>query len=67
VKEIIELNKQNIIPESLSDFDTEGESIQEFDYENVVGQDNLTRFDNKAKKHHHRHKNRRNNQRNQQQ
>jgi len=61
VKEIIQLNKQNVIPESLGDIDIEGETSQELDYENVVGQDSLTRFDNKTRKHHNKHRNRKNN------
>lgn len=49
VKEIIELNKKGEKPEDLV---TRGNFIIEKtpDYENVVGQDSLTRFDNKKKK-----------------
>jgi len=47
VKEIIALNKQGIKVESLLE-STEKERI--IDYENVVGQDSLTRFDRKKKK-----------------
>lgn len=47
VKEIMALNKQGIKVDSLLDEVEEGKPI---DYENVVGQDSLTRFDKKKKK-----------------
>ena len=47
VKEIIALNKQGIKVESLVE---KGETEKVIDYENVVGQDSLTRFDKKKKK-----------------
>ncbi len=49
VKEIIELNKRGVKPETLEG-DIEEETIQLPDYENVVGQESLTRFDKKKKK-----------------
>lgn len=49
VKEIIELNKQGIKVESLLIREDEAET-KKADYENVVGQDSLTRFDKKKKK-----------------
>ena len=50
VKEIIELNKKGIKPETLEGEVTETEFEQMPDYENVVGQESLTRFDKKKKK-----------------
>ena len=47
VKEIIALNKQGIKVESLLEKDN---NEKHTDYENVVGQDSLTRFDKKKKK-----------------
>lgn len=48
VKEIIALNKQGVkVDNLLEESDDEGKPI---DYENVVGQDSLTRFDKKKKK-----------------
>lgn len=49
VKEIIELNKQGIKVESLLKREDDAET-KKADYENVVGQDSLTRFDKKKKK-----------------
>lgn len=49
VKEIIELNKQGIKVESLIKREDDAET-KKADYENVVGQDSLTRFDKKKKK-----------------
>lgn len=51
VKEIIELNKKGVKPEYLADVSTKEPEIQLPDYENVVGQESLTRFDKKKKKH----------------
>ncbi len=47
VKEIMALNKQGIKVDSLLEETEDGKPI---DYENVVGQDSLTRFDKKKKK-----------------
>ncbi len=60
VKELIELNKKGIKPETLEGEVLEVETEQIPDYENVVGQESLTRFDKKKKKKKH------NNQHNQQ-
>jgi cell fate regulator YaaT (PSP1 superfamily) len=48
VREIIALNNQGIKVDSL--LDSSGEEKHVIDYENVVGQDSLTRFDKKKKK-----------------
>lgn len=54
VKEIQEMNKNGQHPEDLRDFSSEIEEdvIEEkaWDYENVVGQDSLTRLDEKARR-----------------
>lgn len=50
VKEIIELNKKGIKPDTLVGEIEEVELEQMPDYENVVGQESLTRFDKKKKK-----------------
>ncbi len=54
VKEIQEMNKNGEKPEDLKDYSAiadESEPVEKaFDYENVVGQDSLTRLDEKAKK-----------------
>lgn len=52
VKEIIAKNEKGQKPDSLEEFITinEQETILTPDYDNVVGQDSLTRFDNKGKK-----------------
>ena len=50
VKEIIDLNKKGIKPETLEGEVTDTEFEQMPDYENVVGQESLTRFDKKKKK-----------------
>jgi cell fate regulator YaaT (PSP1 superfamily) len=47
VKEIIALNKKGIKVDALLEED--GEEKKKIDYENVVGQDSLTRFDKKKK------------------
>ncbi len=47
VKEIIALNKKGIKVDNLLEED--GEEKKKIDYENVVGQDSLTRFDKKKK------------------
>jgi len=48
VHEIIELNKKNIIPEELEELKIREEE-KKIDFENVVGQDDITRFDNVKK------------------
>lgn len=54
VKEIQEMNKKGEKPEDLKDFSAVLDELEieeeSFDYENVVGQDSLTRLDEKAKK-----------------
>lgn len=50
VKEIIKLNEKGKTPEDLKDFMVREEVVVEPDYENVVGQDSLTRFDDKNKR-----------------
>lgn len=47
VKEIYELNEGGKMPESLEEFDATKDIVQVVDYENVVGQDDLNRFDTK--------------------
>lgn len=60
VKEIIALNKEGDKPEELEDFaDLITEMDTEPDFENVVGQDSLTRFDNKAKRNKRNNRNKR--------
>lgn len=49
-KEIIELNRRGVKPESLNVSDDEISTERVFDYENVVGQESLTRFDKSKKK-----------------
>lgn len=70
VAKIIELNRKNIFPEDLTEeFKESRPAPKKIDFDNVVGQDSITRFDDKKKKHNnkHRHKNhkRQNNQNNQ--
>lgn len=50
VKEIMALNEQGKAPESLEDFKLEAQGPKGAEYENVVGQDDLTRFDNKGRR-----------------
>lgn len=52
VKEIIEFNKQGVKPADFGSFVVKPEIPEEpvFDYENVVGQDDINRMDNKDKK-----------------
>tara|TARA_B110000003_G_scaffold42848_2_gene40243 strand:- start:52735 stop:54036 length:1302 start_codon:yes stop_codon:yes gene_type:complete len=45
VQEIIDLNKNNEVSISLEELESELESVVTVDFENVVGQDSLTRFD----------------------
>src|SRR5690606_32645112 len=53
VKEIQKLNKDGVLPDELKDLSIISEEKVEieksFDYENVVGQDSLTRLDEKSK------------------
>ena len=50
VNEIIALNKEGKKPQSLEDFVLELPTIKQESYQNVVGQDSLTRFDTKKPK-----------------
>lgn len=53
VREILALNKQGQFPEELKDLDAYEEEIiieKSFDYENVVGQDSLTRLDERNRR-----------------
>lgn len=50
VNEILKLNKNNNFPENLVEPTVVEEAVEELDYLNVVGQDDLTRFDKKNKK-----------------
>ncbi len=50
VKEIIEMNKKGIAIEDVEDFMEEEVEIEETDFAQVVGQDSLTRFDQKRRK-----------------
>ncbi|MEQ6125047.1 regulatory iron-sulfur-containing complex subunit RicT [Pseudotenacibaculum sp. MALMAid0570] len=59
VQEIIELNENNELAIPLEEYESEIEEITKVDFENVVGQDSLTRFD--APKKSRRRRNRRNN------
>lgn len=49
VSEIIQMNVDGVKPDDLRDFMVEKIVVKEPDYENVVGQDSLTRFDDKNK------------------
>lgn len=60
VKEVQNLNKKGTLPEELFEIIEEAESVKEIDYLNVVGQDELTRFDKTNKKKKKRPNNRRN-------
>lgn len=61
VKEIIELNAKNEIPAELTTFKDVVIIEKKLDYENVVGQDSITRFDNSKKKKKSSNQKRRNN------
>ena len=52
VKEIIEMNRKGKVPENLADFEIQKEFAKddEVGYSNVVGQDSVSRFENKFKK-----------------
>jgi len=69
VNEIIELNKKGEKPQDLKDFENLKEVVKTPNYENVVGQDSLTRFDKpknrkKRRNNNNRNKNNRNKNRN---
>jgi len=49
VLEIIELNNKNETALSLEEYEADFEIVKKVDYENVVGQDSLTRFDTPKK------------------
>ncbi|MCD6018485.1 MAG: hypothetical protein K0S53_1606 [Bacteroidetes bacterium] len=61
-KEIFKLNADNIKPADLLEPKQykELETVKQPDYENVVGQDSLTRFDDRKKNNQNRHKNNQN-------
>ncbi len=61
VKKILEMNKKNQFPESLKQFAFDIIPIEENlpDYENVVGQDDLNRFNKDNKKRNNRNRNKR--------
>jgi cell fate regulator YaaT (PSP1 superfamily) len=61
-KEIFKLNADNIKPADLLEPKQykELETVKQPDYENVVGQDSLTRFDDRKKNNQNRHKNHQN-------
>lgn len=74
VFKIIEMNRKNIFPDDLTEISREVQKpVKKIDYDNVVGQDSITRFDEKKKKHHrnnrnkHRNKGNNNNNNNNQQ
>lgn len=48
VKRVMAMNEKGEQPETLSDFNAQKPSEDSMAYENVVGQDELTRFDNKG-------------------
>ncbi len=60
VKEVMACNEKGIYPEDLTDLSREIPLEKKHDYENVVGQDSLTRFDRNKKHKHHPRKNRKN-------
>ena len=49
VQEIIDLNNKNEVSIPLEDYESEVEEVVAVDFENVVGQDSLTRFDTPKK------------------
>lgn len=68
VKEIQEMNKQGIIPEDLGEtVETESKPVKALDYENVVGQDSLTRLDERNRKKKNKNRNKQKEKRPQQQ
>jgi cell fate regulator YaaT (PSP1 superfamily) len=50
VQEIIDLNKNNEVATSLEEYEADVVEIAKVDFENVVGQDSLTRFDAPVRK-----------------
>lgn len=56
VKEVLALNERGVFPEELKEFTEEVVQEKKHDYENVVGQDSLTRFDRNKKQHRHNKK-----------
>jgi hypothetical protein len=48
-REIITLNKKGIKPDSL-EAKNDGEEVKKVDYDNVIGEDSLTRFDSQKRK-----------------
>ena len=64
VREVIEMNKNGIYPKDLNSFAVVEEAEVEPAYENVVGQDDLTRFDKNFNKKKKRKNNKRNNTKN---
>jgi cell fate regulator YaaT (PSP1 superfamily) len=58
VKFIIEQNKQGIFPDDLEEvFKEAAIPVKKIDYENVVGQDSISRFDDQKKKHNNKNRN----------
>lgn len=55
-KEVIEMNRQGQKPATLGEIQTTAPAEKQHDYENVVGQDSLTRFDRKGGKNGNRNK-----------
>ncbi len=58
VQEIIALNNNNEVVASLEEYEIESEETAKVDFENVVGQDSLTRFDSPKKRKGRRNRNR---------
>ncbi len=61
VTEIIELNENDELGSPLEDYESEIEEETKVDFENVVGQDSLTRFDTPKKPRRNRNRNRKKN------
>ncbi|GGH10156.1 hypothetical protein GCM10007352_15850 [Mucilaginibacter phyllosphaerae] len=67
VKEIQQLNREGIIPADLGEVvEMETKPVKVLDYENVVGQDSLTRLDERRNQNNNRNKNNKGRNRNQQ-
>lgn len=62
VQEVIEMNKKGEKPSSLEDLESETAIATKIDFENVVGQDSLTRFDKPKSKNKRRNKRKKPNQ-----
>ena len=62
VKEIIDLNKKNEVAHSLEEYEADVIEVAKVEFENVVGQDSLTRFDlpKRKKKRNNRNKSKKN-------